>query len=249
MSEIKAFDLAPQWPGGVTLEGAKVTYVSREEVERAQQERARQMGTTDTIPRTVRLDAGFMGATALNEMEAIGLHHREIVTNRFENAPQHVQDNIERTLDALEKHKTNIELFEDQKAAAKKNGDTKELASLGRRQKHALMMVTAVTEELRIAYIAGLGATAFDQQNDQGRRKKFRTDIEMIGSLIEVTIGQSKPTKQLLDYMEAAKKSGRKLYLHGKYLDAAAIKRAERYGFTVGRTYEDMFDFITGPKP
>lgn len=72
----------------------------------------------------------------------------------------------------------------------------------------------------------------------------------MTRELIEVTIGKRKPGKQLQDYLEAAKATGRDLYMHAPFMTDAGQSFAEKYGFTVGRTPEDMFKFITrAPQP
>lgn len=247
MYERQLFDLSQQWPGGVTIKGAKVETISRQEAVRQQQEHARQMGTTGEIHRTVHLDANYTQASTHN-LTQYDVTVSSTILSRMSRAPQHVQDKVQESVEALAQHRENIDIFEKRKNRAIVSGDTDEAASFERRQVHAIMMESAIAEELRVAYIAGSKATAFDQRNKHGDRAKFRTDIEMKKELIEVTIGKRKHSKQLHDYLLAAQDSGKDSYLHAPNMTEAGQRFAEKYGFTVGRTPEDLFRFITRPQ-
>lgn len=147
-----------------------------------------------------------------------------VVLERMANAAEDVKDVLS---DALRKRRAQSDRLKEtleQEQLNRLAGDEMEANMLAQRAKIQRMLVNAQNTELNVAFFFGSSINELDSRNPDGTRQGFRTDIETLDFMVEVTIGQRKNVQQLNDYV-AAKTVRQELIMYAPNMDQAWVDR------------------------
>jgi hypothetical protein len=125
------------------------------------------------------------------------------ILQRMSGAPEDIKILINEAIEKRDEQQIRLQRTVKQEQLNRLAGDEIQANMLTQRATIQRMLVNAQNTELNVAFFFGKNINEFDSPNPDGRRQKFRTDIETLDFMVEVTIGQRKSIGQLNDYAEA----------------------------------------------